>query len=175
MAVGRRETSVGIVALGHAWVQARPDDRVLAVSSQHSDPDVGGTVRAVLEVRCVQWASEKSRVEAILGRRPGVLAVDANAVAQTATVVFDPTVTSIVTSFRRLEEIAGDLTEPLRAEAPPDVVDRNHGPLTFASEHDPDPSTALAALGVGRRVRLMADRGQPTSGCPEVPPLTTST
>ena len=35
-------------------------------------------------------------MEAILGRRPGVLAVDANPVAQTAMVTFDPTRTSIV-------------------------------------------------------------------------------
>jgi P-type Cu2+ transporter len=32
-------------------------------------------------------ASEKAVVEQVLGRRPGVLAVDANPVAQTATVV----------------------------------------------------------------------------------------
>jgi P-type Cu2+ transporter len=50
---------------------------------------------AVLEVRGVQWASEKSRVEAVLGRRPGVTGVEANPVAQTATVTYDPEQTSI--------------------------------------------------------------------------------
>jgi P-type Cu2+ transporter len=49
----------------------------------------------VLEVRGVQWASEKSRVEAVLGRRPGVTRVEANPVAQTATVTYDPKRTSI--------------------------------------------------------------------------------
>ncbi len=49
----------------------------------------------VLDVRGVQWASEKARVEAILGRRPGGLTVDANPVAQTATVAFDASRTSI--------------------------------------------------------------------------------
>jgi Cu2+-exporting ATPase len=53
-------------------------------------------VEAVLEVGGVQWASERSRVEAILGRRPGVLAVEANPVAQTATVTFDPSRTSVL-------------------------------------------------------------------------------
>ncbi len=49
----------------------------------------------VLEVRGVQWASEKSRVEAVLGRRPGVTGVEANPVAQTATVTYDPARTSV--------------------------------------------------------------------------------
>ena len=50
---------------------------------------------AALEVRGVQWASEKSRVETVLGRRPGVIGVEANPVAQTATVRYDPEQTSI--------------------------------------------------------------------------------
>jgi Cu2+-exporting ATPase len=57
--------------------------------------DTGGRT-AVLEVNGVQWASEKARVEAVLSHRPGVLAVDANPVAQTATVTFDPSRTSIL-------------------------------------------------------------------------------
>jgi Cu2+-exporting ATPase len=51
---------------------------------------------AVLDIRGVQWGSEKLRVEAILKHRPGVLEVDANPVAQTATVTFDPNETSVV-------------------------------------------------------------------------------
>ena len=50
---------------------------------------------AVLEVSGVQWASEKAVVEAVLGRRPGVVAVEANPVAQTATVTYDPARTSV--------------------------------------------------------------------------------
>ena len=49
----------------------------------------------VLDVRGVQWASEKARVEAILGRRPGVLSVEANPVAQNATIRFDGSQTSV--------------------------------------------------------------------------------
>ena len=41
---------------------------------------------AVLGVTGVRWATEKAVVEAVLGRRPGVLSVDANPVAQTTTV-----------------------------------------------------------------------------------------
>jgi len=51
--------------------------------------------KVVLDVRGVQWASEQSRVEAILGRRPGVLSVEANPVAQNATITFDGAQTSV--------------------------------------------------------------------------------
>jgi Cu2+-exporting ATPase len=50
---------------------------------------------AVLHVGGLLYASEKAVVEQVLGRRPGVLAVEANPVAQTATVTFDPARTSI--------------------------------------------------------------------------------
>lgn len=53
------------------------------------------TRTVVLEVEGMQWASSKSVAEAYLARRPGVLAVDANPVSQTANVTYDPTVTSL--------------------------------------------------------------------------------
>ena len=49
----------------------------------------------VLEVAGVHWASEKAVAETVLGRRPGVLAVEANPVGQTATVTYDPRQTSV--------------------------------------------------------------------------------
>ena len=49
----------------------------------------------VMDTRGLQWASSKARIEAVLTRRPGVLSVAANAVAQTATVTFDPAQTSV--------------------------------------------------------------------------------
>ena len=48
----------------------------------------------VLEVAGVQWVSSKGLVEKVLARRAGVAAVSANPVAQTATVVYDPEMTS---------------------------------------------------------------------------------
>uniref|UniRef100_UPI003982F485 cation transporter n=1 Tax=Lapillicoccus sp. TaxID=1909287 RepID=UPI003982F485 len=48
----------------------------------------------VLEVDGLHWASEKNVVEATLGRRPGVSKVEANPVAQTATVTYDPSRTT---------------------------------------------------------------------------------
>jgi Cu2+-exporting ATPase len=59
---------------------------------------------AVLEVAGVHWASEKAVTESVLGRRPGVLRVEANPVAQTATVTYDPARTS-------LSQIAGWVRE----------------------------------------------------------------
>ena len=63
----------------------------------HDDRDARGDGRstAVLEVSGVQWATSKNVAEAVLSRQPGVLSVDANPVAQTATVTYDPNRTSI--------------------------------------------------------------------------------
>ena len=47
------------------------------------------------DVRGIQYATQKERVEAALGRQHGVVAVDANPIAQTATVTFDPAKTSV--------------------------------------------------------------------------------
>ncbi|HEX6875361.1 MAG TPA: heavy metal translocating P-type ATPase [Nocardioidaceae bacterium] len=53
------------------------------------------SITAVLELSGVQWATSKNRAEAVLSRRPGVLDVAANPVAQTATVTYDPAQTDI--------------------------------------------------------------------------------
>jgi Cu2+-exporting ATPase len=50
---------------------------------------------AVLEVSGVHWAASKNVAEAILSRRPGVIGVDANPVAQTATGTYNPSRTSV--------------------------------------------------------------------------------
>jgi len=52
---------------------------------------------AVLHVGGLYYASEKAVVEQVLTRRPGVITVEANPVAQTATVVYDPDATSVET------------------------------------------------------------------------------
>jgi Cu2+-exporting ATPase len=49
----------------------------------------------VLEVADLRWASEKAVTEQVLGHRPGVTSVEANPVAQTATVTYDPERTSV--------------------------------------------------------------------------------
>jgi Cu2+-exporting ATPase len=57
------------------------------------DSQVGETT--VLHVGGLHYASEQAVVERVLGQRPGVLGVDANPVAQTACVRYDPAVTSV--------------------------------------------------------------------------------
>ncbi|MFD9302799.1 cation transporter [Streptomyces sp. NPDC060048] len=59
---------------------------------------------AVLDVRGMVRATQQNTVVAVLGRRPGVLDVEVNPVAQSATVVFDPRRTS-------LAELRGWVTE----------------------------------------------------------------
>jgi Cu2+-exporting ATPase len=53
------------------------------------------TATAVLEVSGVRWASQKATAEAVLSRRPGVQSVDVHPVSQTATLTYDPTVTTV--------------------------------------------------------------------------------
>jgi P-type Cu2+ transporter len=85
---------------------------------------------AVVEVKGVQWGSEKAVVEATLGRLDGVRAVDANPVSQTATVSYDPSVTSIAELRRWIIEcgyhcagqsvpahVCHPMTEPRTADA----------------------------------------------------------
>ena len=63
----------------------------------HSAPDREGSAATttVLHVGGLYRATENAVVEKVLGKRPGVIAVDANPVAQTATVSYDPSRTSI--------------------------------------------------------------------------------
>ncbi|HET9655482.1 MAG TPA: heavy metal translocating P-type ATPase [Kineosporiaceae bacterium] len=63
-------------------------------SGQAADVSDGPST-VVIEASGLHWGSSKAVVEAVLSRRPGVVVVEANPVAQTATVTFDPGVTSV--------------------------------------------------------------------------------
>ena len=67
----------------------------------HHDAPVRTTT---LHVGGLHYASEKAVVERVLGRRPGVVDVEANPVSQTATVTFDPGATSVAELGRWVEE-----------------------------------------------------------------------
>jgi Cu2+-exporting ATPase len=56
---------------------------------------VGSERTVVLELDGVQWATQKNVVEAALGRQPGVVEVEANPIAQTVTVHYDPARSSV--------------------------------------------------------------------------------
>lgn len=106
------------------------------------------TRSVVLELDGLHWATQRSTVEAVLGRQPGVVAVAANPTAQTATVTYDPDRTSI-------EELAGwvrDCGYHCRGESVPDHIrgmtvataPPNHGTTPSAPSHD------MAAMGSER-------------------------
>jgi Cu2+-exporting ATPase len=83
----------------------------------------------VLDTRGLNWATEKGVVEAVLGRRPGVVEVDANPVAQTANVVYDPGRTSVAQLRDWVEEcglhcagqsVPHHICDPMLEEAEPE-------------------------------------------------------
>jgi P-type Cu2+ transporter len=79
----------------------------------------------VLHVGGLHYASEKAVVETRLGAQPGVLEVDANPVAQTATVEYDPELTDVPALKRWVEDcgfhcagrsVPGHICDPLAEE-----------------------------------------------------------
>ncbi len=70
----------------------------------HHDADGPGNQTVVLEAAGLQWATEKNIVESTLARLPGVHSVGVNPVAQTATVTFDPAVSSVAAMRASVEE-----------------------------------------------------------------------
>ena len=76
-------------------------DSMPAAHQGHADH---APTSAVLHTGGLQYASEKAVLEKALLARPGVIAVEANPVAQTATVRYDPERTSIAELRRWVEE-----------------------------------------------------------------------
>jgi P-type Cu2+ transporter len=114
----------------------------------------------VLDVRGVQWASEKARVEAILRRRPGVRAVDANPVAQTATVTIDPSETSVEDLRDWIrdcgyhcagESVPNHVCDPLAAPGPPP---RRPEPPAHAA-HDGHDDLSMESMVADMRNRFL--------------------
>jgi P-type Cu2+ transporter len=102
------------------------------------------TQRATLHVGGLHYASEKAVVEQVLGNRTGVLDVEANPVAQTATVTFAPTETSVAELRRWVEEcgfhcagqsVPGHICDPLAEPgAAPDEAVHDHAAVERAEE-----------------------------------------
>ena len=123
-------------------------------------PDRTRSVTAILDVRGLRWASQQDVVAAPLRRRPGVLDVAVNPVAQTATVVFDPAVTSLAELRRWVTEcgfhcagqsVPAHICDPMREPRP---VERGPGGQPRATQHDehaghPGQATGPAHTGHG--------------------------
>lgn len=63
-----------------------------------------GMPTVVLHTGGLRFGDEKVVVERVLGHQPGVLAVSANPVSQTANVTFDPLKTSVAQLRRWIED-----------------------------------------------------------------------
>ncbi|MEW2081036.1 heavy metal translocating P-type ATPase [Streptomyces sp. NPDC005283] len=110
----------------------------------HDAPDHEGPYKerstAVLDVRGLSWASQQATVVAVLGPRPGVLQVEVNPVAQSATVAFDPRRTSLAELRRWVEDCGYHCAGQV---VPSHVCD----PMA-----EPDPPTGVAEVAEDRHV-----------------------
>ena len=104
----------------------------------YHDADAPGTQTVVLETAGLQWATEKNVVESALARLPGVHSVDVNPVAQSATVIFDPAVSSVAA----LRESVEDCGYHCAGQSVPEHVCR---PMAEPSGHNQDNAQTLAA------------------------------
>jgi P-type Cu2+ transporter len=118
---------------------------------------------AILDVRPMLRGSEKAVVEAVLGRRPGVERVEANPVSQTATVVYDPTQTSLADLRRWVEDcgmhcagqsVPNHICDPLMEPDPPDgqhhtAAVETQAPPAHPNHHHPEPATEAAGGHAG--------------------------
>ncbi len=124
------------------------------------------TTSTVLETSNVGWASSKAVAEAVLSRRPGVIEVDVNPVAQTANVTYDPAVTSVAELSTWVQDcgyhcagqsvpdhVCDPMAEPHNGV--PSADDAEHGAVDHgamdhgAMDRDAAPMTAQDAMGHG--------------------------
>ncbi|HSE07830.1 MAG TPA: heavy metal translocating P-type ATPase [Nocardioidaceae bacterium] len=139
----------------------------------HGSPGSAGAATAVLEVSGVQWATSKNVVEAVLGRRPGVLAVEANPVAQTANVTYDPERTDVhqLSSWIRdcgyhcagrsvPHHVCDPMTEPGRLveQRPPHGTPPSAAPTPVSSPHEAMGHGGHADMSMADMVRDMRNR-----------------
>jgi Cu2+-exporting ATPase len=120
----------------------------------------------VLHVGGLHYASEKAVVERVLGARPGVLAVEANPVAQTAAVEFDPEETSVEELRTWVEEcgyhcagrsVPGHVCDPL-AQAEPLAPAHDHAAVLRADQADGHGHGGHAGMSMAAMVADMRNR-----------------
>jgi copper chaperone CopZ len=79
------------------------------------------------------WATSKNVAEAVLSRRPGVLEVEAKPVAQTATVTYDPSRSSVAELAGWVRDCESHCAEQ---SVPDDICDPLAEPAATAAKHD---------------------------------------
>ena len=127
-------------------------------------------VTVVLHTGGMYLASEKAVVERGLGSRPDVLAVEANPVAQTSNVTYDPSRTTVGDLRRCVEEcgyqcsgqsVPTHLCEPMAEPSP--AAPEAHGTHAAAAPHTMAPDVAMghgghAGMSMDAMVRDMRNR-----------------
>ncbi len=126
----------------------------------------GDRASAVLHVGGLHYASEKAVVERVLGARPGVVAVEANPVAQTATVEYDPAATSVKELRKWVEEcgyhcagrsVPGHVCDPLAQEGA-DAPVHDHAAAERAEHAHGHGHGGHAGMSMAAMVRDMRNR-----------------
>ncbi|MDQ3378968.1 MAG: heavy metal translocating P-type ATPase [Actinomycetota bacterium] len=120
--------------------------------------------RAVLHVGGLHYASEKAVVERALAAQPGVAAVEANPVAQTATVEYDPSATSIEQLRQWVEDcgyhcagrsVPGHVCDPLAREG---AEGHDHAAAARADDAHGGGHGGHAGMSMDEMVRDMRNR-----------------
>jgi P-type Cu2+ transporter len=126
----------------------------------------GRKITAVLHVGGLHYASEKAVVERVLMHRHGVASVEANPVAQTATVEYDPGATSVEELQRWIEDcgyhcagrsVPGHCCDPL-AEEGHDAPVHDHAAVERADHADGHGHGGHAGMSMAAMVRDMRNR-----------------
>src|ERR687891_1489770 len=125
-----------------------------------------GHATAVVHVGGLHYASEKAVVEHVLANRPGVTGVEANPVAQTASVEYDPGTTSVEALQQWVEacgyhcagrSVPGHVCDPL-AEESRDAPVHAHAAVQRADDADGHGHGGHAGLSMAAMVRDMRNR-----------------
>ena len=120
----------------------------------------------VLHVGGLHYASQKAVVERVLENRTGVVAVDANPVAQTATVEYDPAATSVEALRQWVEEcgfhcagrsVPGHVCDPLADEGH-DAPTHDHAAAARAEQAHGHGHGGHAGMSMAAMVREMRNR-----------------
>ena len=134
--------------------------------ADHADRAPNRLATAVLHVGGLHYASEQAVVERALAAQPGVAAVDANPVAQTATVEYDPSATSIEQLKQWIEDcgfhcagrsVPGHLCDPLEREDAAAVA-RDRAAAVRADDAHGGGHGGHAGLSMAAMVRDMRNR-----------------
>jgi len=133
-----------------------------------STATASGRETVVLHVGGLLYAGEKARVERALGGRPGVLDVEANPVAQTATVTYDPAQTSVGELARWVREcgyhcagqsVPGHVCDPMAEPAGPhEVMAHDHAAMGRADDAHGHGHGGHAGMSMDAMVRDMRNR-----------------